>query len=52
MPKRWPAAVKALFMAMSMEVSFAPGMRAKARRWRVESTMAMFMGTFMVVAVD
>lgn len=29
-------------MAMAMDVSFAPGMRAKERRWRVESTMAMF----------
>lgn len=39
---RWPAAVKALSIAMEMEVSFAPGRRVKERRWRVESTMAMF----------
>lgn len=34
-------------MAMSMEVSLAPGMRAKERRCSVESTTAMFMGTEM-----
>ena len=37
----WPAAVKALSMAMEMEVSFAVGWRMKCRRWRVESTIAM-----------
>lgn len=41
----WPAAVNALLIAMSMDVSFAPGRRSKWSRWRVESTMAMFMGT-------
>lgn len=41
MGTRWPAAVKALFMAMEMEVSFAVGMRVKWRRWSVLSTMAM-----------
>jgi hypothetical protein len=39
--KRWPAAVKALSMAMETEVSLARGMRVKCRRWRVESTRAM-----------
>jgi hypothetical protein len=39
--KRWPAAVKALSMAVETEVSFARGMRVKWRRWRVESTRAM-----------
>lgn len=38
---RCPAAVKALLMAMEIEVSFAVGMRVKWRRWRVESTRAM-----------
>jgi hypothetical protein len=38
---RWPAAVKALSMAMLMEVIFAPSMRSKARRWQAESTTAM-----------
>lgn len=33
--------MKALFMAMEMEVSFAVGMRVKWRRWSVLSTMAM-----------
>lgn len=28
-----------------MDVSFALGRRSKCRRWRVESTMAMFIGT-------
>ena len=41
MGRRWPAAVKALSMAMETEVSFARGMRVKCRRWRVESTRAM-----------
>jgi len=35
---------------MSIEVSFALGMRVKCKRCRVESTMAMFMGTPMVFA--
>jgi hypothetical protein len=38
---RWPAAVKALSMAICTEVSFARGMRVKWRRWRVESVRAM-----------
>ena len=42
---RCPAAVKALSMAVLMEVIFAPSMRAKARRWHDASTMAMFIGT-------
>lgn len=33
--------MNALFMAMSIEVIFAVGMRAKVRSWRVESTIAM-----------
>jgi hypothetical protein len=36
--------VKALLIAMSIEVSFAPGRRVKWRRYREESTMAMFIG--------
>ena len=42
---RWPAAVKALSMAMFIDVILAPSMRANASRWHDESTMAMFMGT-------
>ena len=42
---RWPAAVKALSMAMETEVSFARGMRVKWRRCRVESTRAMLKST-------
>jgi len=42
---RCPAAVKALSMAVLMDVIFAPSMRAKARRWQDASTMAMFIGT-------
>jgi hypothetical protein len=41
---RWPAAVKALSMAMLMEVIFAPSMRSKAMRWHAASTMAMSVG--------
>lgn len=37
-------------MAMSMLVSFAPGIRVKERRCRVESTMATFMGTLIEAA--
>lgn len=33
--------MKALLMAMEMEVNFAVGMRVKWRRWSVLSTMAM-----------
>ena len=48
----WPAAVNALFMAMSIEVSFAPGMRSKCRRKVEASTMAMFMGMLMEWALS
>lgn len=41
MGTRWPAAVKALSMAICTEVSFAAGMRVKCSRCRVESTRAM-----------
>ena len=40
-----PAAVNALLIAMSMEVSLALGRRSKCSKCRVLSTMAMFMGT-------
>lgn len=38
--------MKALLKAMSMDVSFALGRRSKCRRCSVESTIAMFIGTF------
>lgn len=39
-------------MAILMEVSLALGMRAKARRCREESRIAMFMGVLLARAVD
>jgi hypothetical protein len=38
---RWPAAVKALSMAIWIDVSLALGMRVKCSRCRVLSTRAM-----------
>jgi len=37
--------VKALSIAMGMEVNLAPSMRANAKRWVEEPTTAMFIGT-------
>ena len=49
---RWPAAVKALSMAIWIEVSFALGMRVKCRRCRVESTRAMLKSVYEVREVE
>ena len=40
----------ALLMAMSIEESFAPSIRAKASKWPPSSTTAIFMGTPMRAA--
>ena len=48
---RWPAAVKALSIAMLMEVIFAPSIRSKAIRWHAASTMAMSVGRGRCVSV-
>lgn len=45
---RCPAAVKALSIAILMEVIFAPSMRWKAMRWQAESTTAMSDFTFKI----
>jgi hypothetical protein len=44
-PMRWPAAVKALSIAIDMEVSLAPSIREKWSRWVEESQTAMFMAS-------
>jgi hypothetical protein len=47
---RWPAAVKALSIAIDEEVVLAPSMRVNWIKCVLESTMAMFMGRLRVRA--
>ncbi len=47
---RCPAAVKALLCAISIEVNFAPSMRANDRRWSEDEVIEILTGTLIKVA--